>query len=192
MDGLDHVFGGRARDAVEDRFGIGGRGENCALAFELTAFGVGKRQVPVVTDGDLPVLAGDGKRLDLFDGVLAGGRVAGVRDGAGADQGFEHFFPEDVGDQADGTKLVEIFAVAGDDAAGLLPAVLERKQAELGKSGRLRVAENAKNTALFVKLVENNIRHLYLFCHARGYKRKRGKVASEIAYAKAQSSQRTE
>ena len=41
------------------------------------------------------------------------------------------------------------FAVAGDDAAGLLAAVLEGVEAEVGEAGRVGVAVDAEDAAVF-------------------------------------------
>ena len=48
---------------------------------------------------------------------------------------------------------VELLAVARDDAGRLLPAVLERVQAEVRHVGRLGVAEDAEDAALVVKVI---------------------------------------
>ena len=125
---------------------------------------LGKRQIAVVTNGDLAVLAGDRKRLDLLDRVLAGGRVSRVPDRARAGQVFEHIFVQHVGDQADSSETGADLRRRRNNAAGLLPAMLERKKPKLRQRRGFRVAENAKNAAFFVKFVENNI-HLILFCH---------------------------
>ena len=45
------------------------------------------------------------------------------------------------------------FAVAGDDAAGLLAPVLEGVEAEVGEAGRVGVPVNAEDAAVFVGLV---------------------------------------
>jgi hypothetical protein len=44
-------------------------------------------------------------------------------------------------------------AVAGDDAAGLLAPVLKGVEAEIGDAGRVRVAVNAEDAAVFFGLV---------------------------------------
>ena len=48
---------------------------------------------------------------------------------------------------------VELLAVARDDAGRLLPAVLQRVQAEVGHVRGLGVAEDAEDAALVVEVV---------------------------------------
>ena len=61
----------------------------------------------------------------------AGGGVADMADRGMARQLVDHrAAAENVADQADGAMAVEVRAVEGDDAGGLLAAVLQRMQAE--------------------------------------------------------------
>ena len=52
-----------------------------------------------MADRDVAMLAGDGERLDLFDRVSPGRRVAGVADSGGTFQLIEDFFGKYVSDQ---------------------------------------------------------------------------------------------
>ena len=50
-------------------------------------------------------------------------------------------------------SVVELLAVEGDDAAGLLAAVLQGVQAERGQRGGVGMAEDAEDAALLAQLV---------------------------------------
>ena len=52
---------------------------------------------------------------------------------------------------------MEALAVEGDDAGGLLAAVLERVQAERGDGGGVGMAEDAEHAAFFAQAVEVGI-----------------------------------
>ena len=67
--------------------------------------------------------------------------------------------PEDVADQADMAFGGELRAVGGDDAGGLLAAVLQRVQAERGQRRRVLVAEDAEDAAFLVQLVVEGCAH---------------------------------
>src|SRR3546814_6378883 len=54
---------------------------------------------------------------------------------------------------AERAMAVEAALVEGDDAGGLLPAMLQGMQAEHGIGGGVRGAEHAENTAFLVQLV---------------------------------------
>jgi hypothetical protein len=51
-------------------------------------------------------------------------------------------------------NLVKLFAVARNDAAGFLPAMLLREQAKLGHFGSVFVSKNAKQPALFAEFIK--------------------------------------
>jgi hypothetical protein len=144
---------------VEDNFGVGGRGEDGPFAFEFLAVVGGEREVAVVADGDLSVLAGDEEGLGLADGDLAGRRVARVADGGRAGQTVETLLVEDLGDEPHGALGAEHAAVGGDDAARLLPAVLELVEAEVGEARRLRVPVDAEHAALVSETVPQLFAH---------------------------------
>jgi hypothetical protein len=123
---------------MQNRFRVGSRRKNRARAFEFGAFFIGKRQISVVTNGDLPVLAGNGKRLNFLDRVFPGGRITRVPDGARAGQRAQNVFGQNVGDQAFRAKLMQLFAVGRNDAARFLPAMLQARKARAASKSRLR------------------------------------------------------
>jgi hypothetical protein len=110
-----------------------------------------------VADGDLPVLARDQERLDLFDRVPPRGGVARVADRRSSHQSVQHILGQNIGDQPLRPVLIEVAAVAGHNAARLLAAVLLRKKPKLRQRRGLRMAEDTENAAFFVKFVENQV-----------------------------------
>lgn len=71
-----------------------------------------------------------------------------------AGQALDHLAAgEGVADQAEATFTVEAATVEGDDAGGLLAAVLQGVQAERGDRGGLRVAEDAEHAAFLAERV---------------------------------------
>ena len=70
-----------------------------------------------------------------------------------AGEPVDGLFGERLGDLAHATGQPHALAVTGRDAGALLPAVLQRVEAERGQRGGLRVAENPENAALVFKFV---------------------------------------
>ncbi len=54
-------------------------------------------------------------------------------------------------------EMRQLLAVGGGDAGALLAAMLQRVEAEVGEVGRLRVAEDAEDTALVLEFVEHGL-----------------------------------
>ena len=107
-----------------------------------------------MTNSDLPMLASHGKRLNFANRVSAGGRIARMPDGAPADEFSQDIFVQDVCDESHRTKLMKLGAVARNDAAGFLPAMLQSEQTELRQRRSFSVTENAENAAFFFKFVQ--------------------------------------
>ena len=84
---------------------------------------------------------------------VAGGRIARVADGQFAGQFRQHVVGEDVGDQAHALDVVKVGVVGGGDAGGLLPAMLQRVQREIGLARRVGMAVNRHHSTLFAQLV---------------------------------------
>ena len=94
------------------------------------------------------------QRLHVAQDGFAGGGVADVADRGGAGQAVDHLAAgEVVADQAHAALGVEALAVEGDDAGGLLAAVLKGVQAERGDGGGVGVAEDAEHAALLAQAI---------------------------------------
>ena len=83
-----------------------------------------------------------------------------MADGGAALQPREHVGVEDVGDQPHVAVDVERLAVGGDDAGGLLPAVLEGVEAQVGEVGGLfglADGPDPEDAALVLQLVLDGV-----------------------------------
>jgi len=68
---------------MQHNFGIGGRGKDRAFALKVFSFFARERQIAVVTNRDLAVLAGNQKRLAFAQRDFTRGGIAHVADRAG-------------------------------------------------------------------------------------------------------------
>ena len=141
-------------DQVDDHLGVGGGVEKGAILNELPAQAERVGEVAVVGDGEPAEGEVGEERLDVAQPGSTGGGVAGVTDGGVAGQALDHGLAgEAVADQAGRLVMVEVLAVEADDAGGLLPAMLERVQAQ-GRVGRgPAMAVDGEDAALLVELV---------------------------------------
>ena len=146
----------RPRVEVEEDLGVAGRLEDRALPREELAQVPLVHQIAVVADGDLAVHALDEQRLRVLEPALARGRIPDVADGGGARQPGERLAAEDVGDVAHAPRRAQFQPVGRDDAAALLPAVLEGVEPQVGQIRRLGVAVDAEDAAFVLELVEHD------------------------------------
>ena len=122
-------------------------------------------EIAVMADGEAAGVELGEQRLHVAQDGLAGGRIAHMADRGVAGQAVDHLAArKGVADQAETAFGMEALAVEGDDAGGLLAAVLQRVQAERRDRGRVGVAENAEHAAFFaqpvgVKIEEGGFRH---------------------------------
>ena len=152
-DGVDERGRVGVRDQLDDDFGVAGGLEECAFALEAGAHVAEVDQVAVVGDGDEALGGIDADGLGVQQRRVAGGRVAGVADGHFAGQAGEHFVGEDVGDEAHALDVGEIGVVGGGDAGGLLSAMLEGVEREIGLAGGVGMAVDGDDSALFAEFV---------------------------------------
>ena len=147
--GLLQVGAGVPGHEVDDDFGVHGGLEDGAGGLEAAADFPGVGEGAVVADGDhlAAVLHHEGLGVDEHGG--AGGGIAHVADGQMPRELIQELRVEDLGHQAQAPVHGDAFAVAGDDAAGLLAAVLEGVEAEEGDAGRVGVAVDAEDAAVF-------------------------------------------
>ncbi len=139
---------------MEDHLGVGGRLEDRALAHQFAAQRQAVGEIAVVGDGEAAGVQLGEQRLDVAQDGLAGGRIADMADGRHAGQPVDHLAAgEGVADQAEVAFGMEALAVEGDDAGGLLAAMLQRVQAERGDGGGVGMAENAEDAAFLAQPV---------------------------------------
>src|SRR6516162_6158384 len=142
------------RDQVNNDFGVARRLEQAAATHQLAANLVGVGQIAVVANGEPAELEIGEERLHVAQCDLAGRRIADVADGGTAAQPADHFLgAEIVADLAHPAVGAELLAVVGDNAGRLLPAMLQRMQAERCERRRIGVAIDPEYAALLVKVV---------------------------------------
>ena len=153
-EAVDEAVALGARDQMQDHLGVGGRLHHRAFAHELAAQRQAVGQVAVVADGEAAGFELGEQRLHVAQDGFAGGRIADMADRGGAGQAVDHLAAgEVVADEAHAALGVEALAVEGDDAGGLLAAVLERVQAERRDGGGVGMAEDAEHAAFLAQPV---------------------------------------
>jgi hypothetical protein len=91
--------------------------------------------------------------LRVAQHALAGGRVANVAYGEATLQAFEDRGAKGVSDEAHGA-MCDVFAtVRGDDAAGLLAAMLKGVEAQVGQMRGFFASVDAEDAALVVEAI---------------------------------------
>ena len=143
-----------ARQQMQDDFGVGGRLTDGAGGDEILAQRQRVGQIAVVGDGEAAGIDVGEQRLHVAQHGLAAGRIAIVADGDVALQPLDHGGAgEVVADEAHAALGVELLTVVGDDAAGFLPAMLQRVQSQRGDGRGFRVPENTEDPAFLAESV---------------------------------------
>src|SRR5215469_1521576 len=123
---------------------------------ELRADIVGVDNVAVVRQRDFSLAALHANRLRVQQRRIAGGRVAGMSDGKRTRKSSKTLAGEDIGDQSHGLMQLDAFAIRRSNTRRLLPAMLQRVQAEVSELGSFGVAVNRSHSALFMQFVQLN------------------------------------
>ena len=76
----------------------------------------------------------------------------------------QHIAGENIGDVSHGLVGVDLIAVRGADSGALLPAVLQRVEAEVGQFGCLGVAVDGDHATFFVKFVGTTLSNMRFEC----------------------------
>ena len=145
----------RAREQVQDDFGVARRLEDRSEPDQVVLQLLRVDQVAVVRDRDLPVRAVDEDRLRVGQAAVAGRGVARVADGGVPGERGQALGREDVGDIPHVLGDDHAMTVRGGDAGALLPAVLHRVEAEVRQVAGLGVSRQAEDGALVVELIEH-------------------------------------
>src|SRR5581483_4456825 len=151
---IHHIAAQVSRHQMLDDFSIGRGLEQRAALHQLAADGIGIGEIAVMPDRE----AAEGKlgeeRLDIAQNGVAGGRVPDMADRGMTTQLLDdRLLVEAVGDMAEIAMGMEALAVEGDDARRLLPAMLERMEAEHGMGGNFLDTIDANDAALFLEMV---------------------------------------
>lgn len=107
-----------------------------------------------MADGDLSVLAGDKKRLRLENRNLTRRGIAHVADRTRATQTIQVRLIERFRDVSHGPLLPQFDTVGSDNAARLLPAVLQRIQTQVSQARSVGMTINPEDATLFSQLAD--------------------------------------
>ncbi len=153
-EAVDEAVALGARDQVQNHLGVGGRLHHRAFGDEGAAQRKTVGEIAVVADRKAAAFELGEQRLHVAQDGFAGGGVADVAHRGGAGQAVDHLAAgKVVADQAHAAFGVEALAVEGDDAGGLLAAVLKGVQAERGDGCGVGVAEDAEHAALLAQAI---------------------------------------
>src|SRR6185312_8466896 len=147
---------------MNNDFGVAGGLKNRSLRFQPSPDLPGVHQVPVMGQSDHALIAVDHNGLSVEHGRIAAGRVARMSDGNVAGEASKRFLSEDIGDKSHGLVHLQASAVRRNDACGLLPAVLQLMQSEVGERGGLGVRVYGHHTTFVFEFVAtlHTARHL--------------------------------
>jgi len=139
---------------MDNNLGVAGRLEEAAAADELPTQLIGVGQIPVMANGEPAELEIGEQGLHVAQRDLARRSVADVSDRRIAAQASDHFLgAEIVADMAEPAMRVELLAIIGDDPGSLLPAVLQRVEAECRQCCRIGVAKDPEHAAFFMEVI---------------------------------------
>jgi hypothetical protein len=141
---LVRARGFRAREAVDEHLGIHRRGEDRSFRLEIAAQFGGVDDVAVVREGDVAAAELHEHRLCVLDRRRAGGAVARVAEREVAAQRVEPA-GESFGDESHAPVCArDAVLIDGDDPRGLLPAVLQRIEAQVHELRCVRSSVHAE------------------------------------------------
>ena len=143
----------RPRHEVEDDFRVRRRGEKRAGGLELRANLTGVDEVSVVRERERPATGREHDRLGVGEMRPPGRRIPHVPDRRASGETREPRLVEDVGDVSHLALDDEPAVGEGRDARGLLAAVLERVQPEIGDVRRVLAIGDSEDAALVAKAV---------------------------------------
>ncbi len=129
---------------MHDHFGVAVGLEDRATVLQLAPPFPCVRQVAIVAERDLALVAIDHDGLRIKQGLVTGSGIASVADRGGAGQLCQDARLENFFDLAHGLVHVEFVAVAGDYAGRLLAAMLQRVKTKIGDVRRFGMPENAE------------------------------------------------
>src|SRR5215470_14111856 len=130
---------------MDDDFRVAIGLEDGTAVLEAAAMLGSVGEIAVVAESEFAFVAVDDDGLRVEEAFVAGSRVTRVAHGEIAGELCEDRRREDLFDFAHGTVDVEIGAVAGDDAGGLLSAMLEGVEAEISEFGRFGMIEDVED-----------------------------------------------
>src|ERR1700689_3828174 len=139
---------------MQNHFGIAGRLKDGSLTLQVASQFLGVSDVAVVRYGDLSLITRDEKRLRIQQDGIAGGGITRVADRHVAGQAGDLLRRENIRHVPHRFGTPNLAMVAGCDACALLPAMLQRVEAEISQVGSFGMAVNGEHTNLLAKLVQ--------------------------------------
>ena len=135
-EAVDEAVALGLRDQMQDDLGIGGGLHHGAVAHQFATQGQPVGEIAVMADRKAAGVEFGEQRLHIAQDGGAGGGVADMADGGIAGKPLDHLAAgEGVADQAKPPLGMKPGAVEGDDAGGLLAAVLQGVQPERRDGG---------------------------------------------------------
>ena len=139
---------------MQDDFGVGGRLHHGAVAHQFAAQGQPVGEIAVVADRETAGIEFREQRLHVAQDRLAGRGIADMADRRSTGQPFDHFAAgEGVADEAEPPLGMKTGPVEGNDARGLLAAMLEGVQSERRDGCGIGMTEDAEHPAFLAKRV---------------------------------------
>lgn len=147
---VDHRSAAGGRHQMDDNLGVGGRLEQAAPAYQLSAQHQGIGQVAVMGQRETAELEIGEQRLYVPQYRVAAGGVPDVSDRRMALQlGNHRLRAEIVAHLSHGVLNMIVFTIEGDDTRRLLSTVLKGVQPECRNGGSFTMVVNAEHATLF-------------------------------------------
>src|SRR5258705_222338 len=142
-----------ARHQVHDHFGVAGGLKDRAAMLERAAPFRRARQVAVMPQSELALVAIDDDGLRVHQRGVAGGRVARVAERRVAGKPREHLGLKNIRHQPHGFFQMQFAPVARNDSRRFLAAMLQRVEAEIRELRGFGMAEDSTHATVIVETV---------------------------------------
>jgi len=153
-EAVDKAAAAGLRHQMQDHFGVGGGLHHGAAAHQFAAQGQAVGEIAVMADGKAAGVELGKQRLHIAQDGCACRGVADMTDRDAAGQAFDDLAAgEGVADQPQPPLGMKPGSIVGDDAGGLLAAVLQGVETQSGDGGRRGMAKNAEHAALLAQRV---------------------------------------
>ena len=147
-EAVDEAVALGLRDQMQDDLGVGGGLHHGAVAHQFAAQRQPVGEIAVMADRKAAGIEFGEQRLHVAQDGRAGGGIADMADGGIAGQALDHLAAgEGIADETEPAFGMKPGPVEGDDAGGLLAAMLQGVQSEGGDGGGFGMAENAEHAA---------------------------------------------
>ncbi len=138
---------------MDDHLGVAVGLENRSLLIQLRPDFRCVGDVAVMRQRDLALVAVHHDGLRVEQRRISGCRISRMSDGQRARHFRQRFGGKDIGDQPHRLMQAKHLAVRRHNARRLLPTMLQRVQAQVGKLRRLRMAVDGHHATFFTQLI---------------------------------------